>query len=484
MNGSPKEVAATAPRAENAELVRRFRRVLDAAGYAPGETRRLLGETIIESWELPLHLRRLPGEGVLPTLFRLFLLGAPVSVAAAENAVAPLSADDLVALGMVRVEDELVEPLVRIVIHNDILIASDGEATYLAPHEHVSGVSLSSRTCLALTHRAQVARALDVGAGCGVQAIVAASNADKVVATDVNRRALAFAAFNAALNGISEIETRTGSLLEPVAGERFGLVMCNAPYVISPEDRFAFRDAGMSGDGVSELLVRDVPELLEDGGTATLVLSWLSDEDDWAARPRSWIEGAGCDAWVVGGPTLDPLDHAAKWTNFIARDQEAFGEALDEWAGYIQGLGASHVTEGVVILRKRSSGTPWFRADRLPRGAPKAAAGQLARVFAVRDALESGSPLLDLTPTLTDAARITETVAPREGGPQTLDLRLSLADGLLFETAIDPAYATALLSLDGTTSLGDALAAHGIDPAGAEPFLRELALTGFLDVRG
>jgi hypothetical protein len=483
MNGSQREEAATAPSAENAELVRRFRRVLDDAGYAPGETRRLLGETIIESWELPLHLRRLPEEGVLPTLFRLFLLGAPVTVGASTEAAAPLTLEDLVTLGMVRVEDDHVEPLVRIVIHNDILIASDGEATYAAPHEHVSGVSLSSRTCLALTHRAHVSRALDLGSGCGAQAIAAASNADEVVATDVNERALAFAAFNAALNGIGGIETRSGSLLDPVAGERFGLVMCNAPYVISPEDRFAFRDSGMSGDGLSELLVREVPELLDDGGTATLVLSWLSDEEDWAAAPRTWIEGAGCDAWVIGGPTLDPLGHAAKWTNFIARDQEAFGQALDEWAGYIHGLGASHVTEGVVILRKRPSGTPWFRADRLPRGAPKAGADQLARIFAARDALDGGTSLLDLTPTLTHAARITETVATGDEGPQTLDLRLSLADGLLFEIPLDPAYATALVGLDGSTTLGDALTANGIDAGDAEPFLRELAHTGFLDVR-
>jgi Methyltransferase small domain len=475
---------AVAPSAADVGLVHRFRTVLDEAGYGPGETRRLLGETIIESWELPLHLRRLPDEATLPTLFRLFLLGAPVTAVAATNACAPLSLDDLVALGMVRIAGDQVEPLVRIVIHNDILIASDGEATFAASHDHVSGVSLSSRTCLALTHRAHVARALDVGSGCGAQAIAAASNADEVVATDVNGRALAFAAFNAALNGISEIETRVGSLLDPVAGERFGLVMCNAPYVISPEDRFAFRDSGMSGDGVSELLVREVPALLDDGGTATLVLSWLSDEDDWAAAPRSWIEGAGCDTWVIGGPTLDPLGHAAKWTNFIASDQEAFGEALDEWAGYIQGLGASHVTEGVVILRKRASGRPWFRADRLPRGAPKAAAGQLDRVFAGRDAVEGGTPLLELSPVITDAARVTETVAPSEGGPQTLDLRLSLADGLLFETAVDPAYATALLSLDGTISLGAALAANGIEAEDAEPFLRELLDTGFLDVRG
>jgi len=42
----------------------------------------------------------------------------------------------------------------------------------------------------------------------------------------VNRRALNLAAFNARLNGIDNLELREGSLFEPVADERFDLVLC------------------------------------------------------------------------------------------------------------------------------------------------------------------------------------------------------------------------------------------------------------------
>ena len=45
---------------------------------------------------------------------------------------------------------------------------------------------------------------------------------------------------------------RAGSFFEPVAGERFGLVTCNPPYVISPESAFLFRDSGREGDAVRE----------------------------------------------------------------------------------------------------------------------------------------------------------------------------------------------------------------------------------------
>ncbi len=44
------------------------------------------------------------------------------------------------------------------------------------------------------------------------------------MATDLSRRALAFARFTAALDGV-DLDLRAGSLLEPVAGERFDLVV-------------------------------------------------------------------------------------------------------------------------------------------------------------------------------------------------------------------------------------------------------------------
>jgi len=77
-----------------------------------------------------------------------------------------------------------------------------------------------------------------------------------VVATDVNQRALAFTAINAALNGLDNVETRLGSLFEPVKGETFDLITCNAPYVVSPEDRWQYRDAaGFEADQLSQTVV-------------------------------------------------------------------------------------------------------------------------------------------------------------------------------------------------------------------------------------
>ena len=68
------------------------------------------------------------------------------------------------------------------------------------------------------------------------------SHSQHVVATDVNPRALAFTELNAALSGLDNVECRRGSLFEPVEGEQFDLIVCNAPFVVSPERRWTYRD--------------------------------------------------------------------------------------------------------------------------------------------------------------------------------------------------------------------------------------------------
>src|SRR5699024_12333272 len=95
------------------------------------------------------------------------------------------------------------------------------------------GVGGASLTLARITPRTRVGRVLDLGCGGGIQALHAARHAEHVVATDLSERALAVAAFNAALNGI-EVELRQGSLLEPVAGARLGPIVPNPPFVITP----------------------------------------------------------------------------------------------------------------------------------------------------------------------------------------------------------------------------------------------------------
>ena len=81
--------------------------------------------------------------------------------------------------------------------------------------DFVPGIQSPSVTLAKLAVRRRVAAALDLGTGCGIQALLAAKHAEHVVATDVNPRALAFAGFNARLNGIDNIEFRLGNGSSP-----------------------------------------------------------------------------------------------------------------------------------------------------------------------------------------------------------------------------------------------------------------------------
>jgi release factor glutamine methyltransferase len=73
-------------------------------------------------------------------------------------------------------------------------------------------------------------RVLDMGTGSGVNAILAASKANDVVAVDVNRHAVDAAQANAALNGVADrVLVVEGDLFDAVEG-RFDLVVFDPPF--------------------------------------------------------------------------------------------------------------------------------------------------------------------------------------------------------------------------------------------------------------
>jgi ribosomal protein L3 glutamine methyltransferase len=80
----------------------------------------------------------------------------------------------------------------------------------------------------------EVERVMDLCTGGGSLAILAARRFPEaaVIGTDLSAEALALADENVRMHGLSErIGLRRGDLWEPVAGERFDLVVSNPPYV-------------------------------------------------------------------------------------------------------------------------------------------------------------------------------------------------------------------------------------------------------------
>ena len=250
------------------------------------------------------------------------------------------------------------------------------------------GVHRPSVALAHLTVRGSGERALDLCTGNGIQAILLAAHAESVVATDVNARALAYANFNAALNGVGNVETRLGSFFEPVEGEQFDLVVANPPYVVSPESAFLFRDGGMRGDAVSEHVVRRAPASLAPGAFASLLIAWALDPDDPMARPRSWLEGSGCDAFLLHTSTDDPIETAAVWNRELADQPEAYADAIDRWLEYYRELGIEQLGYACLVLRKRGDGRDgWLEAQQLPRAGLRPAGRHVRKLFETHDRL-------------------------------------------------------------------------------------------------
>ena len=307
------------PRSDDPAAVLALRDALDRAPFNAQSIRDALGtedDILSRSRDIPVHLRRLRTRGAFGALVQLFVLNEPTSVVLVREALAPLSLEACARMGLLRVDGELAWPLVRLVPHDDLIIASDPRlvAGQEAPHDHVPGVHRPSVTLACLTVRRPVARGLDLGTGNGVEAILMAGHVKHVVGSDVNARAIEYARFNGLLNRTAGIDWRVGSWFEPMKDERFDVIACNPPYVISPASQYVYRDSGMQGDSVSEQVTREVAAHLAEGGFGAITVSWAADPGDDDALPvRHWVAGTGCDAWILHYRTEDPLTTARNW---------------------------------------------------------------------------------------------------------------------------------------------------------------------------
>jgi methylase of polypeptide subunit release factors len=336
-------------------------------------------------------------------------------------------------------------------------------------------VTPPARVLADLVARRGAGAALDLCTGSGIQAVLLARHAERVVATDLNPRAVAYADFNVALNGLgSQIETRQGDLLEPVEGETFDLIVCNPPFVISPDESsgYLFRDSGIRGDRFCEALVSRLPEFLNEDGLAHVLVSWTHAEDeDWSAPLRAWVAGSGCDALLVHLNSYTPLKHAAEWNRGLRWDAEAYTEALDRWLDYYRAQGIAAVAWGAIVLRKRSGGDNWVWAESPPTDDMGAAGHHVLRVAANRDLLKSlGGPadLLDRVLVLAGDHRLDRFFHFEDGSGVIDRAQLRLDGGFAFELAIDLETVGVLSQLDGRRTLREALAAGGVAPEDAE----------------
>jgi methylase of polypeptide subunit release factors len=430
---------------------------LRRAGYAEDAVYQLLGDDAysIEAGEVSTEERRLPVSPVA-NVVRLLFLQLPLTRGDVQAALgAGLQA--LEAMGLADGAEEVV-PRCRILPVGNLLLASDGFSREADdPVDYVATYTPTARVLDSLTPRPRVERALDVGTGSGVHALLAAQHSRQVIATDVNPRALAYTELNAALNGLRNVECRQGSLFEPVGGESFDLITCNAPYVVSPERRWVYRDSEFADDEVSQRLVAAAAEHLAQGGYAAMLVSWLGlDGSDPDARVVAWAEASGCDSWILPTVNADPLTHAAEWNSHLAG--AALEEALDEWTRYFDSLGVGLISEGAVILHKRGGKIRTSRVDELDEEDLDDSSDQILRAFEARAWLaeqDDEDGILAARISVASALRLERELEASAGRAIDVDGRVEIADGTKHAVDATADAQEVLASLDSSMSLED-----------------------------
>ncbi len=310
--------------------------------------------------DVPLVLDRYRSDDPRVPLVRAFVLGEPV----APDSL-PVSAATLADAGLLEVDGDRAVARVRLTPFAGLLVAHDADAS---DPEFVTGVSAASRTLATLTVRRPVERALDLGTGSGVEALLAARHTATVVATDVNPRAVECAALGAGLNGMT-LDLRLGSLFEPVAGETFDLIVANPPFVVSPDSDFVYRDSALPGDAICREVVRGAAAHLRAGGFATVLCNWICRAPDETWQPIApWVEGLACDTLLISHGVIEPLRYAARWNEPLREDPAAYASSCEPVARLLR-------ARGRLRDRHRRSGPPRTRWARLGARARRTAAG-------------------------------------------------------------------------------------------------------------
>ncbi len=459
--------------------------------------------------ELPLfeQIRRCEGGGNAEALSRVFMLGLAQPAAAIDAALQPLGIAPLIECGLLIQEGADVRAATALVPTRDLLMARDFSPNISgrpAAPDHVLNVGAASVLLLGLTVRRGGETMLDLGCGQGVQMLLGRAHASRIIGTDINPRALNIASFNMAINPLPRHETtfqvREGSFYEPVADlkQSFDLIVSNPPFVMTPAKQVAAFTSALQGDGTVEAVFRGAPEHLKDGGWCVSLGNWMhTGPNDWADRPKSWLQGSGCDALIVKMESMHPRTYAMKWIRGTGQSAEPTPAQVDDWTAMFDSLGAGAITFGFVVIRKRS-GHNWVQHAELDYDSHLGPAGeQFQRIFAGRTLLHeldlagAAASLVERTFTPAPGLRMAHRQEWAGGAWKAVGVECSQSPGIPWTLTGDAGVAQFLNACDGKTA-AKAIAQRMARAANADPaaalasthrLLRTLLERGMVEVR-
>lgn len=452
------------------EDARRLRELFDQAGYTEPNLRKHLGAAELPSPRLrnrPRLLDRTSAHTQINSLLRWFWLALPQPQEEVADLIPHEFLELLLCSGLLLKRLDTLVPAAMMLPMEGFLVASDHPtAIERKQGEMVLWPNPTSKFLARFAVRRHSRATLDLGTGSGILSLGAAAFSDTVVATDLNERAVSCARFNAQLNGVQNIEVMAGDCFAPVAGRRFDLILSNPPFFITPQSDFLFCENSMELDGLCRKLVKESPAYLNEGGYMEMLCEWAQIQGQpWEERIAEWLEGTGCDAWVMKGLTQDPEEYAQYRIRETQEDSSHDATAYQGYMDYYRHRKVAAIHDGLVVIRRRE-GKNFVRIEEVPT-TPSGNLGEvILSTFAAHDLLrerDTDDMLLAIHPRLAPAARLQQICTPSESGWRAESLVLRLTTGFPFHMDVQPLVAEFLVLCDGKRTAGEAIEAFARD---------------------
>jgi hypothetical protein len=238
------------------------------------------------------------------------------------------------------------------------LILTDGQGSNPNHLNQVYHLGADSHLLARLAPRPQVDMALDHCTGSGVHAVLAADHSRRSFGVDINPRALKLARLNARWNRKPQAKFLESDCYQNIRPDKlklegpcqFDLITANPPFVPTPETLSLCRGGGISGEDVTEQILRGLPEYLRRDGIFSMITNIpVLANQTFFERCEKWL-GAG-DTWSIAVLT----NH--QWTpeGYIRTHQnpgahDSYGDHFERWLESYESVQLEAVTSSQVYV--------------------------------------------------------------------------------------------------------------------------------------
>jgi SAM-dependent methyltransferase len=475
--------------------------VLRGAGYEDDAVAARVGVESVYAFRSVREGRSDPGgpRDALDALIRLFMDGEPLARSMV-HALVPGLAAAAERLGLLHSHPSdaaALVPTVRLYPLHGLTIVSDLEHDpaspvdvpfALPPDVVYAAITDSTRMFLALLPERRCARFLDLCAGTGIAGLLAAAYADEVVASDIAERSVAFARFNVALNGLTNVRAVCADVYDGLEGETFDRIVAHPPYMPAHDQAVIYRDGGDDGEQVTRRVLEGLPAHLRPGGRFDCI-AILTDREDAPveARVRALLGDRSdeFDVLVLVTQSNKPVDAYAR---LVREGRVTFAEA-ERHVQRFSALQAERIVGCSLVLVRHEAPRPAVTVRRTR--SPSTDAAAIEWVLGWMRA--SGDPrlsekLLEARPRVSPRARMDRDYGVGDDGWQAGECRIRVDAPFGMVVPVSLELAAILARCDGEATVREQLAllqragvlAGDLDPVAFADSVRSLIVGGFL----